>query len=85
MLESSLIEIFECAPVSNWTLRLPPVLRMQRIQQFAHARISRATGSGRPVIPSPVRVLLQAFRPLVRRVMARVIGRGFLPEHVESD
>ncbi len=64
--------------------RSPPVVKMQRIQQFAHQRIARPTRSGTSAIPAPARVVIAALLPLVRRVTARVIGRGFLPEHVTS-
>lgn len=64
--------------------RTPPVLRMQRIQQLAHERISRPSSAGRPAIPAPARVLISAFLPIVKRLTARVIGRGFLPEHVDE-
>ncbi|MBN9605748.1 MAG: FAD-dependent oxidoreductase [Actinomycetales bacterium] len=62
--------------------RLRPVLRMQRIQAAVHARMARAV-SGRGRILSPVELAaIRAAQPLIRRITARVIGRGFLPEHV---
>jgi 2-polyprenyl-6-methoxyphenol hydroxylase-like FAD-dependent oxidoreductase len=59
-----------------------PVQRMQRIQRFAHERISRPL-SGRPAVPRLVRAVLAVTQPVVRRAAARLIGRGFLPEHVD--
>lgn len=59
-----------------------PVIRMQRIQRFAHARLSRPVSGGKRAVPRPVRALLRLTQPLVRRGMARVVGLGFLPEHV---
>ena len=59
-----------------------PVQRMQRIQRFAHGRISRPL-TGRPAIPRAVRALLIVAQPVVRRAAARLIGRGFLPEHAD--
>lgn len=64
--------------------RTPPVLRMQRIQQVAHERISRPSSAGKPAIHAPARMLIRALLPIVKRVTARVIGRGFLPEHVDA-
>jgi len=61
--------------------RLAPVRRMQAIQRVVHDRLARATGGNR-ALPRPVHALLHAFGPLVRRLMARLIGRGFRPEHV---
>jgi 2-polyprenyl-6-methoxyphenol hydroxylase-like FAD-dependent oxidoreductase len=57
-----------------------PVQRMQRIQRFAHERISRPF-AGRPAIPRAAAAMLIVLRPVVRRAAARLIGRGFLPEH----
>jgi 2-polyprenyl-6-methoxyphenol hydroxylase-like FAD-dependent oxidoreductase len=59
-----------------------PVQRMQRIQRVAHERISRPL-SGRSAVPRVARAMLVMAQPLVRRVAARLIGRGFLPEHVD--
>ena len=64
--------------------RTPPVLRMQRIQQLAHERISRPSSAGKPAIPAPARLIISALLPIVKRMTARVIGRGFLPEHVNE-
>ncbi|MCU1423629.1 MAG: putative oxidoreductase [Microbacteriaceae bacterium] len=61
--------------------RSRPVERMQGIQQRVHARIARS-GDHRRAVPAPARVALVALQPLLRRLTARLIGRGFLPEHI---
>jgi len=61
-----------------------PVIRMQRIQRFAHERLNRPISRAGRAIPRPARVVLRLTQPLVRRTMARLIGLGFLPEHVRS-
>ncbi|MFJ8895428.1 FAD-dependent oxidoreductase [Leifsonia sp. NPDC102414] len=67
--------------------RLPPVARMQRLQLSAHEFIGRPGGAARlsDPLPAPLRGLLAAAMPVARRVSARVIGRGFLPEHVAPE
>lgn len=61
--------------------RMRPVLRMQGIQRAAHDRIARTISGGR-LLPVPAAWMLRLFAPVVRRITARVIGLGFLPEHV---
>lgn len=61
--------------------RAAPVVRMQRIQQFAHSRISRPVQAGRRAVPAPARALITLAQRPIRRALARLIGRGFLPEH----
>lgn len=63
--------------------RLPPVRRMQRFQRLVHERLAGAA-TRRHVLPFPVRLALRHATPLVRRVLARVIGHGFRPEHVRT-
>jgi 2-polyprenyl-6-methoxyphenol hydroxylase-like FAD-dependent oxidoreductase len=58
-----------------------PVQRMQRIQRLAHDRISRPL-RGTSALPRGARGFLTLTQPMLRRLMARLIGRGFLPEHV---
>jgi 2-polyprenyl-6-methoxyphenol hydroxylase-like FAD-dependent oxidoreductase len=64
--------------------REPPVVRMQRIQLAVHRRVGRPGGGA--VLPNPLptwlRLVLRAAMPVARRVTARVVGRGFRPEHV---
>jgi 2-polyprenyl-6-methoxyphenol hydroxylase-like FAD-dependent oxidoreductase len=62
--------------------RLAPVRRMQSIQRLIHDRIAGAAPRGR-ALPRAAHTLLHVFAPLVRRLMARMIGRGFRPEHVD--
>lgn len=62
--------------------RLEPVRRMQSIQGVIHDRIAGAGPRGR-ALPRIAHALLHLFAPLIRRVMARMIGRGFRPEHVD--
>jgi 2-polyprenyl-6-methoxyphenol hydroxylase-like FAD-dependent oxidoreductase len=65
--------------------RSRPVELMQRIQRIAHSRLSRpATGSRQHAIPAPARLGLRLFAPIVRWGAARLVGRGFLPEHVDQ-
>jgi 2-polyprenyl-6-methoxyphenol hydroxylase-like FAD-dependent oxidoreductase len=59
-----------------------PVARMQRIQRLAHDRIARPA-RGRRVVPGGGVCLLAALQPLLQRGLARLIGRGFLPEHID--
>jgi len=61
--------------------RLPPVKKMQRIQKLAHDRMSRPF-AGAHAVPAPARAALRLLQPIVRRVVARVVGLGFLPEHI---
>lgn len=67
--------------------RLPPVARMQKLQLAAHEFIGRPGGAARlpDPLPAPLRALLGASMPVARRVSARIIGRGFLPEHVAPE
>ncbi|WP_308220546.1 FAD-dependent oxidoreductase [Humibacter sp. RRB41] len=70
-----------CAAIQR--RRMPPVRAMQAVQLAAHHVIN---GAGVAVLPNPLsgprRIVLSAVMPLVQRVAARVIGRGFRPEHV---
>jgi 2-polyprenyl-6-methoxyphenol hydroxylase-like FAD-dependent oxidoreductase len=61
--------------------RQRPVAMMQRIQRLAHGRISRPA-HGKPALSRAERALLVVAQPVLRRVLARLVGRGFLPEHV---
>jgi 2-polyprenyl-6-methoxyphenol hydroxylase-like FAD-dependent oxidoreductase len=61
--------------------RLAPVRRMQFVQRLVHDRIARATVRRR-ALPRAAHALLHLGSPAIRRVMARVIGLGFRPEHV---
>jgi len=61
-----------------------PVKVMQWIQGRGHRVITRST-QGRRVIPGGVITVIGFASPLLRRVTARVIGLGLLPEHVRTD
>jgi len=65
--------------------RIPPVEKMQRIQQFVHNRMEPTLqNAGGPVMPPVALRTLRALQPILRRVMARLVGRGFLPEHIDT-
>jgi 2-polyprenyl-6-methoxyphenol hydroxylase-like FAD-dependent oxidoreductase len=65
--------------------RLPPVRRMQPLQLRLHAMIAKPGGGGFLGSPMPwwQRVAAGALLPVLRRVTARVVGRGFRPEVIE--
>jgi len=64
--------------------REEPVFRMQRIQRFVHARLKRAAlGKGSPV-PLAAMPLLRRLIPRLRRRITRLMGIGFLPEHIQT-
>lgn len=63
--------------------RARPVRPMQWIQQRAHARVGHG-GARTRALPRPARAALTLLRPLVCRVTARAVGRGFLPEHINQ-
>ncbi|WP_437229499.1 FAD-dependent oxidoreductase [Planctomicrobium sp. SH661] len=62
-----------------------PAKMTQRIQTFAHKRLFDPNkGFGQTAIFSPLgRMLLGLAAPLVRRAVARVVGIGIRPEHIE--
>lgn len=60
--------------------REKPVRKMQRLQRLGHRAIGRTPRGGR-FAPRPVRWVLRTFSPRIRRITARFIGIGFLPEH----
>jgi 2-polyprenyl-6-methoxyphenol hydroxylase-like FAD-dependent oxidoreductase len=64
--------------------RLPPVRVMQPIQLQLHKRIANAgPGVNLPhPLPRRVRLVLRLLLPIIRRVAARVVGRGIRPEHL---
>ena len=65
--------------------RVPPVEKMQRIQQFVHDRMEPTLqNSGGPVLPPVALHSLQLAQPVLQRLMARLVGRGFLPEHIDG-
>ena len=62
--------------------RLPPVARMQPIQLRLHDVIAKPGGGG--FLSNPMRwwqrAIAAAVLPVLRRVSARIVGRGFRPE-----
>jgi 2-polyprenyl-6-methoxyphenol hydroxylase-like FAD-dependent oxidoreductase len=62
--------------------RLPPVARMQPIQLRLHKVIARPGGGG--FLSNPMRwwqrAIAAVLLPILRRVSARIVGRGFRPE-----
>lgn len=64
--------------------RLPPVRRMQPIQLRLHAVVAKPGGGG--FLANPMRWWQRAIAaillPLLRRVTARMVGRGFRPERI---
>ncbi len=65
--------------------RLPPVRRMQPLQLRLHAIIAKPGGGGflRSPMPWWQRALATILLPVLRRVSARVVGRGLRPEVIE--
>jgi hypothetical protein len=58
---------------------------MQSLQVLLHRQVVRPGGPAAGVprsFPRPVRLLGRAVQPLVQRLAARLVGRGFRPEHV---
>ncbi|GAA3550574.1 FAD-dependent oxidoreductase [Microlunatus spumicola] len=60
-----------------------PVARMQRLQRAGHRVVARGA-AGRRVAPGWAVRLLGLVLPLVRPRLTRLIGVGFLPEHVRT-
>ncbi|HET7304722.1 MAG TPA: FAD-dependent oxidoreductase [Segeticoccus sp.] len=67
------------------TRRLAPVRRMQPLQLRLHAMIAKPGGGGFLANPMPwwQRAGAAAALPVLRRVTARLVGRGFRPEVIE--
>jgi len=60
--------------------RAAPAQRMQRVQRLAHRGIGAlAAGHG---VPGFVPAVAPVLAPLARRLLARLVGYGFRPEHV---
>jgi 2-polyprenyl-6-methoxyphenol hydroxylase-like FAD-dependent oxidoreductase len=79
-LRSGTVEIGDLNRVQS--RRLPPVRLMQPLQLRLHAMIARPGGGGFLADPMPwwQRTIVSAALPVVRRVTARIVGRGFRPE-----
>jgi 2-polyprenyl-6-methoxyphenol hydroxylase-like FAD-dependent oxidoreductase len=67
--------------------RALPVRLMQPIQLQVHRVIARPGGGANIPNPFPrwVRVALALVLPVVRRITARVVGRGFRPERIRDE
>lgn len=65
--------------------RLPPAVKTQRLQHFMQNRIIARVldGRGGPIKP-PLALRLVNALPWLQRIPARLLGMGFLPEHVEK-
>ena len=65
--------------------RMPPVKRMQPIQLRLHSMIAKPGGGG--FLSDPMRwwqrAIAAVLLPVLRRVTARLVGRGFRPEVLE--
>lgn len=66
--------------------REPPALKMQRLQVFAHQRLFGShTAPGKPIsISWPLRKFASLFAPILRRKAGKIIGLGFLQEHIQT-
>jgi len=60
---------------------------MQPIQLALHREIARPGGGA--IMPNPpttgAKIFLAVVVPVIRRVAARIVGRGFRPEKIRSD
>jgi hypothetical protein len=67
--------------------RLLPVRLMQPIQLALHRVLARPGGGG--FLPNPMRPWQKAVAavvlPVTRRVLPRLVGRGFRPERLSGD
>lgn len=63
--------------------RQRPVKLMQLIQGRGHQVIARSA-AGRRAVPRSAVALLRVASPVLRRISARIIGVGLLPEHVRT-
>jgi 2-polyprenyl-6-methoxyphenol hydroxylase-like FAD-dependent oxidoreductase len=61
-----------------------PVRAMQRVQRIGHRFVARGA-AGRRLAPGWAFTLLGRVVPLLQPRVARLIGLGFLPEHVRTD
>jgi 2-polyprenyl-6-methoxyphenol hydroxylase-like FAD-dependent oxidoreductase len=62
--------------------RLPPVRAMQPLQLAVHRLIGHRGVSLPNPLPAPARGLLRIALPVVQWIAARLVGRGFRPEHI---
>lgn len=66
--------------------REPPARKTQRMQVFAHQRLFGGnTSPGKPVSLSwTLRKFAGLFAPIIRKKAGKIIGLGFLPEHIQT-
>lgn len=64
--------------------REPPVRRIQRLQIFLQDRVLFPSLRNGKAMRAPLFLRLLARFPLLRRIPSRVIGMGFLPEHIAN-
>jgi len=66
--------------------RETPARRTQRMQVFAHQRLfGSSTAPGKPVsISWTLRKIAGLFAPILRRTAGKIVGLGFLPEHIQT-
>ncbi|TQL48002.1 2-polyprenyl-6-methoxyphenol hydroxylase-like FAD-dependent oxidoreductase [Homoserinimonas aerilata] len=66
--------------------RMRAVVRMQRLQMRLHEVIAKPGGGA--FLPNPMtwwqRAIAAVVLPLLRRIAARVVGRGFTPERIDD-
>jgi 2-polyprenyl-6-methoxyphenol hydroxylase-like FAD-dependent oxidoreductase len=63
--------------------REPPTRRMQRLQIYIQDHVFSPLLSSKARAKMPWLFTLAAWFPILRRIPGRIIGMGFLPEHVE--
>jgi 2-polyprenyl-6-methoxyphenol hydroxylase-like FAD-dependent oxidoreductase len=75
----------DCAGVQK--RRMPAVTRMQALQLQVHKRLAKPGGGA--ILPAQLsrqqKTALAAAMPLIKRFTARMIGRGFVQEHLCDD
>lgn len=64
--------------------RMRAVLRTQRLQVFAHRILNRVLSDPGPMGP-PLGLRLATSIPGFQRLMARIVGMGFQPEHIRLE
>jgi 2-polyprenyl-6-methoxyphenol hydroxylase-like FAD-dependent oxidoreductase len=64
------------------TRREPPTRRTQAMQVFVQNRIIRRVLGSRERLRPPLALKLLQWLPVLRRIPARMVGVGFLPEHI---
>ncbi len=60
-----------------------PAKMTQRLQVMAHRRFFSGTDKTLSV-SWPLRLFLRMFAPVLRKILSRIVGIGFRPEHIET-